>query len=68
MKIDGNHVYFDEKARQQPNHARVVRMLRQMDCEVHAERRSTNIYTNRDRRTGPSALALLTQTLRQALQ
>ncbi len=68
MTIDGHHVFFDDKFTQQPNHARVARLLRELDCQVHAERRSTRIYITRNRHTEQPLLAHWAQALRQAFQ
>lgn len=68
MNIDGHHVYFDQRLMQQPNHQRVERMLREMDCQCHAERRATSIYRPRDSRSVQPLLVHWAQALRQAFQ
>ncbi len=67
MTFDGHHVFLDEKFTQQPNHQRVARLLREMDCRAHTERRSTRVYKTPDRRSEPSVFAHWAQILRNAL-
>lgn len=68
MSINGHHVYWEDGFTQQQNHQRVVRLLREIDCQSHGDRRQTAVYKTHERRGGQSLLAHLSQGLRKLLQ
>lgn len=68
MTINGHHVYLDERLLQQPNHQRVVRLLHEMDCQCHAERRTLTVYPARERRADSVIPPSLAHILRHVLQ
>lgn len=39
MTKDGQHLYFEENFMQQPNHARVLRLLHELEFVPHEDRR-----------------------------
>ena len=67
MTITGLHVYLDQRLMQQPNHQRVVRLLREMDCHCHADRRVTTIYPAHERRADSLIPPSLAHILRQVV-
>jgi hypothetical protein len=67
MTFNEQNLYWNEGFLKQPNHQRVVRLLREMQYASHAERRSVDQGLENDRRAKHSVLAWWTEKLRLAI-
>ncbi len=60
--IHGRDLYWDERCLRQPNAQRVVRLLHEMQCTSHIDRRLDNLSPQTERRA-PGLLAGLRHLL-----